>query len=81
MKLPMQPELEGVSIIGLFLFGWDIVNDKPVGLMADDAWCELTEAQEAQVFKHIAETALDFAPLTMPDNFEESFWNGLDRGQ
>ena len=43
----------------------------PIAAITDEPWDRLTIHQESEVFKLLAELALDVAPFTLPDNVEE----------
>ena len=54
-----------------FVIGWDVTGRRPIAAITDEPWERLTIHQESEVFKLLAELALDVAPFTLPDNVEE----------
>ncbi len=59
------------DFLGLFVIGWDVTGRRPIAAITDEPWDRLTIHQESEVFKLLAELALQVAPFTLPDGIEE----------
>lgn len=59
------------DFLGLFVIGWDVQRNAPLAAVTDEPWDRITPQQESEVFKLIAELALELAQFTLPDTAED----------
>lgn len=58
---------------GLIVFGWDHYANEPLAAITVEPWDDLTADQERLVWQQVANVALDYCSLAMPNTVDDVF--------